>query len=280
MEIKNIILMTIIIWLWVFSLPILMLLSFLSIIPAIIILFTSGCISFAIQCYNYDNIITTSIFRTKANNINWLSWFKSLHVHNKPANNTNYLIISQPHGVLCCGILTGVHFRPNSKTVFAVAPVLFYIPILGWILRELGCIPAEKRLIKKALTMTSVILAIDGVPGIVAIENNTLYIDKRFGAFKIALETNTSIIPTWTTNEYKTYSLLSLPFVEFRKELSNRLGIAIIFPYIFGWKGTWLPKPVDLIVTLGTPIEPGSMSVTVLKREYLNALRRLYSQST
>ena len=128
--------------------------------------------------------------------------------------------------------------------------------------------------------MTSVILAIDGVPGIVAIENNTLYIDKRFGAFKIALETNTSIIPTWTTNEYKTYSLLSLPFVEFRKELSNRLGIAIIFPYIFGWKGTWLPKPVDLIVTLGTPIEPGSMSVTVLKREYLNALRRLYSQST
>ena len=67
----------------------------------------------------------------------------------------------------------------------AVAPILFYIPIFGWMARSCGLIPATNNMIKKALIEKyNVILYLGGIEELIAYEKNELYIKKRWGYLK------------------------------------------------------------------------------------------------
>lgn len=272
MKIKNVISMIIISWLWIFTLPIIILSSFIWLPIGFIILTCSFIISFGFQLYWNNIIVHKSFIRTFITNLKIYKWFytKPIKVPNK------HLILVHPHGILCCGVLSMIHFVKKSTTVLAVAPVLFYIPIFGWILRLAGAIPADYNHIQKALKKHSVILVLDGIAGIIGMEDKTLYIDKRYGAFKIAEKCKRPILPIWVHNEYKTFDVISLPFLSTRKWLSDKIGFPIVFPYICGWYGTWMPKRVSLYILSGEVIKPSRAAE--MKNQHARSIQSLSTQ--
>ena len=207
--------------------------------------------------------------------IPWHLWFKSLTA-DPLSIETPALICSHPHGWVCAGIMLGNHFHPKGpKTYFAVAPLLFWIPIFGWFLYSLRCIPATRRHIKQTLTHSSVILVPGGVPEIVCAESPIirLFLEERYGFARLADTTNTPLIAAWTEGELFTYERITLPFLEARIWLSHQLNLPFTFPYLWGWHGTWLPKPVKLHVSYSKPLMPLQGKDT--KERYMRVLRKL-----
>ena len=253
MKLKNILFMFIITWLWIFTLPILIITSIIWIPIGFFVLFLSFIISFVMQLYMENTIVHKSMIRHFITKLKIHKWFytKPVQIPKKP-----HLILAHPHGILCCGVISMLHFVKKSNTILAVAPILFYIPIFGWLLRYAGAIPATYICIKKALKKHSVIIVLDGIAGIVGMENKTMYVQHRFGAFKIAKQMNVPIIPIWVNNEYKTFDVIALPWNYTRKYISEKICLPIMFPYIFGWYGLWMPKRVRLSITKGEIIKP------------------------
>ena len=160
------------IFIWLFSLPLIMLFAFLCIPLGMLSFVLTVVISLCVQWHHKEDIIVHSRLRNFIKNINLQKWFTSF----KYTNNTKKadLLICHPHGILCCGMI--VHHFNSINTVFAVAPILFYVPIFGWVARSLGLIPASKRMIKKALRQNcTVILYVGGIQELLA-HNEKKYI--------------------------------------------------------------------------------------------------------
>jgi len=230
-------LICVLVFMWIFFLPIFVV-GFLCSVPFFVFaLPTSLVIGGTIYiCYDHvkestvRDIITSGMFEFSQ------FWFgkNCIDVPKKRA-----LICCHPHGVLCTIALFGVHFRPKSKTLIAVAPLLFTVPVIGWLAKHLGAIPSSYESLKKALQHTSVVLIPGGVPEIVCLEEHEQY-TKRWGFLRLAKECACPIISVCGTYNY--YDLIQLPFYNVRKYYSNRFGVPIVFPWVLGWMGTWLPK--------------------------------------
>jgi 1-acyl-sn-glycerol-3-phosphate acyltransferase len=263
--------MFIITWLWIFTFPMLIITSIVWIPMGCLLIVLSLMISFIMQIYMENTIVHESVIRRFITNMEIHKWFytKPVQIQSQPQ-----LILAHPHGILCCGVISMLHFVKKSNTIIAVAPILFYIPIFGWLLRYAGAIPATYAFIKKTLKKHSVILVLDGIAGIVGMENKTLYVENRFGAFKIAKQMNVPILPIWIHNEYNTFDILSLPLNYTRKYISEMIGLPLIFPYIFGWYGLWMPKRVRLSLSKGEIIKP-ELAVEKMKSLHVQTIRSL-----
>ena len=150
--------------------------------------------------------MSSSWLRRMISKIPWLQWFPCniLDVPTTPS-----ILSVHPHGVLCCGAIAGIHLVPESQTLFCVAPILFYVPVLGWIARLLGCIPADYNSMKSAITQGYPLLVVPGgVPELVMAErcdDTAFFIEKRFGFLKLAIETQVPLFPIFSKGETSTY---------------------------------------------------------------------------
>jgi len=232
--------LTIFIWIW--SLPLLILCTLFLMPLAICFLPISIFISIYIK--NYYPVTTQSRLRTLVSSLQLNEWF--------PCNiikiRQQMLISVHPHGLLCCGALAGIHFTPGSTTILCVAPSLFYIPILGWTLHLLGCIPANYNSMLHVLKQGhSLICVPGGVPEIVMAEmgkDSCLY--PRYGFLNLAKIVNVPILSVFVKGECSTFTFFRLPFLKQRTFLSWWLNIPLVFPYFFGHWGMWIPKRVPL----------------------------------
>lgn len=275
MSYKSFISMFFIIFLWVFTLPLMFAICIICLPVGSILLTVSYIISVYVQWYYQENIIANGIMRKIFSKIPFESWFESYTVHKTPAENG--IILAHPHGILCCGMVI-YHFK-NTKSVMAVAPILFYIPIFGWMARSCGLIPATNNMIKKALIEKyNVILYVGGIEELIAHENNELYIKKRWGYLKIIKDLKPNITIAWIQGESQTFFLPPLPFLNLRQYISKKIGFAIMFPWIFGWNSIWIPKPVPLQVNFKVLPTPDSFQLTELKKWYHSNLLQLIRQ--
>ena len=235
----SILLMLTSLFIWAYSIPIILFLIIIG-VPIAIPFFTAALfISTSLQLM-YTKPIPESSLRTFVNNLDFKYWFGSIDRVTLPS--TPHLITSHPHNVFCLGALLCIHFQPKSKTLIAVAPLIFHIPIVGWVAAKAGCIPSSRKSIENALkSKMSVILVPGGVPEVVTYEKNTLYTD-RFGFLTFTFP----ILPVVTTSKH--YYIPQSPFYDLRIFIAKRYHIPIIFPWIFGWKNTWLPKRRPLTV--------------------------------
>ena len=217
------------IFLWMYLIPV-MLLGLVFFFP-IFICIAPVFFLFAILQYYFN--------RETLENIDYRVWFGQ--IDKIDLKNKNYLVAFHPHGILCTGILVGLHFQPNSKTKFAVAPLLINMPIVGMYCEKLGCIPATKKDISNALKKHSVILCPGGIPELVS---GKLY-TRRHGFLKIAQKMDVPILPVVCKTTF--FDTLPLPFVNFRIWIAKTFGIPLMLPP-FGYFLTWLPKrkPVKL----------------------------------
>jgi hypothetical protein len=81
-------------------------------------------------------VVSQSVLRDVVAAIPWHSWFEDFQPltmgrSQEGRNHRGRIIVSHPHGMLTMGVLCGVHLVPGSQTVMCVAPLLFYVPIIG-----------------------------------------------------------------------------------------------------------------------------------------------------
>lgn len=225
---------TIGIFIWMYLLPILIVGTLLCIPFFMFITPMLAAITFTFIMVFKDEFIVRSPYREYMNNIPYHKWFGHYNTVENPDKPT--LITSHDHGVLCMGILLAAHFKPNSKTVFAVAPILFSIPFVGWIAKHVGAIPATEKAICNSLKTTSVIIVPGGIPELIT---DTPY-TRRHGFLRIAQKMDVPILPIKTHTKF--YDIVPIGGFDHRIYVAKHYGIPIMFPWVFGWYGTWLPK--------------------------------------
>lgn len=246
MRIAHIILLGTLTFCWLWLLPMLCV-GFVMCIPfALVLLPTCVVISFTLQYVHHGKIFAKSRLRNAVSSIPWNEWFPCNTIHvRQPC-----VVAVHPHGVICCGALAGIHFVPGSETVFAVAPLLFYVPILGWILRLLGCVPARFPIMLKALRKGyPVIVMPGGVPELVMSEeqnDSKLFLKRRRGFLRLASLTKTSVLCVTVSGECNTYRRILAPCLQQRIYISWRTNVPLTLPIFAGWYGTWLPKRTPL----------------------------------
>lgn len=235
----SILLMFVSLFIWAYSIPLIFILMVIGLPIAFPIFFTAVFISSSLQLF-YKNPICVSKLRTFVNHLDFTYWFGSIDRVKVPEE--AHLIASHPHNIFCLGALLCVHFQPRSKTLIAVAPLIFHIPLLGWVAAQLGCIPANRDSISNALSANmSVILVPGGVPEVVSYEKDKIYTNRHgFLSF------DAPVLPVVTTSKH--YYVPEAPLYDLRMFIAQQYSVPIIFPWIFGWKNTWLPKREALTV--------------------------------
>ena len=235
----SILLMFTSLFVWAYSIPLICIFVALGFPIALPIFATVLFISTSLQLL-YEKPITTSRVRTLLNNLDFVQWFGQ--IDRVPIPEKAHLITSHPHNVFCLGALLCIHFQPKSKTLIAVAPLIFHIPLLGWVAAQVGCIPSSKQSITEALDQRmSVILVPGGVLEVISYERGEIYTN-RYGFLKF----DAPILPVVTTSKH--YHVPEAPLYDLRMLLAKRYSVPIIFPWVFGWKGTWLPRREPLKV--------------------------------
>ena len=248
---------------WLVTLP-LTILGCLLLSPSII-LFTSVSLvlTLYLQTTYLDVLYEGRWVHRCVSAIPFRSWFRNFVVQDARQQKTTPVLYSIfPHGKFCFGPMLGIHFDTKENTKFAVAPILFYIPIFGLILYYVHCIPASRHHIRQALRGGwSVILSTEGIPGIICSEKKrTVYYTKRWGAFRIARDTPTPMVVVWTEGEYDTYDRRSYPLWSLRVWLAHSMQLLVTFPFLWGERvfgvPTFLPKSsCTLVVKISEEID-------------------------
>lgn len=258
-------LMFVVIFLWIFTLPLLFITSVIWLpLGAFLLVFTTT-LSFWIQHMHANDIVLDGTLRSMMRVVDLGSWFDIKYEGSLIPHNS--LILAHPHGILCCGMVC-YHFK-QSNTVFAVAPILFYIPVFGWAARNLGLIPATSVMIREAIKKgASVILYVGGIEELIATEKKELYIKKRWGYLKLIRDLKCNVVCVWTAGEFDTFTLPNIPALRFRQRLAKILGVGIMFPWVFGWNSIWLPRRVPLTVFTSHLTLPSSFELKDLRLWY------------
>ena len=268
MKALHVCLMAFITFFWIWSMPLLFI-GAVCMVPMAVTTLTICCIvTLYLQLFDDGHIKVDHWLRTFMSSIPWHEWF--------PCNQLSFesgVVAIHPHGVLCCGALAGVHFVPGSKTCMCIAPIVFYVPIIGWVARQLGCIPANKEQMMKALELGYPLVVVPGgVPEIVLAElGNDRKRFKRHGFLRIAQQANVPIHVVFVKGECSTFRMFRGPYNAARVWLSWCLNIPCVFPILLGWYGTWLPKRVPLLLSTLTIVSPQ-------KNTYSQALSDLYKK--
>ena len=199
----------------------------------------------------------------------WHDWFEACAV---PSDFGESIVCVHPHGLLSLGTLSMLHFVPGSRTVLAVAPALFYIPIFGLLGPYLGLVPATKKGLQAVLKSERTLLILPGgVPEIVCAEaaECTLFIKRRMGLFKLAFEAGRDLQIIILEGEEKLYRPLCLPSLKQRIWLSWATNLPFMLPWFGGYYGTFIPRPIPLKARLLKLVEVSkATSLFDLKKYY------------
>jgi len=200
-----------------------------------------------------------------------------------------------PHGIsaVAVGIHNGFQITDEKLTPSKIVTHsgVRYFPIFRDILRQIHCIFSDYGEIKEALKTNSITMVIGGVDEMRRLHNKVieLVITRRKGAFRLALETGTPIVPVITYGEVEvfpesddqvlarlnTYMFehfrVSLPFPTF-KSLTNWTNLA--------------SKPLDPILTYtGRPIyvkkveHPNEKHISNLRTIYIERMEELFKET-
>jgi hypothetical protein len=168
------------------------------------------------------------------------------------------LFAFHPHGVLSCGwSFGGVHHMSFSQgdCRWLVAPSLFWFPVMRELINWMDFTSADKKAVRGVLrTGQNVCLMPGGFEEATLYERgkHRVYIKKRFGFIKLALQHGYKVHPVYTFGEecaYHTFPHL----LKFRLKLNEFKVPGVLF---FGRPGCfYLPRAdVDLITVVGKPL--------------------------
>ncbi|CAD7970330.1 unnamed protein product [Amoebophrya sp. A25] len=139
-----------------------------------------------------------------------------------------------------------------------VAPVVMKLPVVGSMLQRLGYLPAGKKHIVKCLEeeRASIGICLDGVAGMFEMtdKKESLYVKKRKGIIKIALQCGAPIVPVYAFGHTQLYTVKQDPF-GFLRTVSVKLD-ASVSPFFgrFGWFMGPAKRDMAVAMCLGDPL--------------------------
>ncbi|CAL8071228.1 unnamed protein product [Calicophoron daubneyi] len=214
-----------------------------------------------------------------------------------------YLVGYHPHGISPIGLFTSFMTEANqfSKVFTKLTPVVagdsrhFYMPLWRDLLLNLGVISVSEKSLMHVLDPNKeenkgnfVIVLVGGVPEMLESHphHNVLYMRRRYGFFRLALQTGSSLIPCLTFGELSLVDQLPNEPGSLTRSIQEyflkRIGTPLPFPYPYGIGP--IPHRVPVYTVVGAPIpcerisHPSREQVSKLKELYLKKLSELYQR--
>ena len=214
-----------------------------------------------------------------------------------PEKHGNFLFGYHPHGLSSVGAMGA--FGPQHADVAKMLGGLevagctlesnFRIPVVREFLLAMGAISVSERSIKTALNAGRAVMVVLGGA------NEALYakplthdvvIRRRFGFFRIALETGSAVVPVYSFGENDVYDQVDTGFTRRVNGFFVKY-FGFFIPLYFGGIQTPLnpvPKRRVIITVIGDPIEvernpqPSAEEVERLKQKYIAGLVDIFDK--
>ncbi|KAM5221880.1 diacylglycerol O-acyltransferase 2-like protein 6 [Ctenodactylus gundi] len=221
----------------------------------------------------------------------------------------NYIIASHPHGVLSFGAFinyateaTGfAKIFPSVTPFLATLEGIFWIPIVREYVMSNGLCPVSKVSLKHILTQkdsgNAVIIVVGGATEVLLCRPgaSTIYLNRRKGFVKLALETGAYLVPSYSFGENEVYNQETFPegtwlrFFQknFQEAIKTVLGLNICTFHGRGLtRRSWgfLPfnRPIATVVGEPLPVpkiaKPNEETVDKYHALYISAVRKLFDQ--
>ncbi|CAB9521814.1 Diacylglycerol O-acyltransferase 2-like protein 6 [Seminavis robusta] len=227
---------------------------------------------------------------TERNTTKYLSvkfvWPQS--VHRPQLEDTPVLFCIVPHGVVSWGIAAYPLWSKlwNDRICrWAMAPVVLKIPIVRYLARKVGYIPAKAQPILETLTkrQENVGVVLDGIAGMFQFhtQQETAFIQQRKGIVKIALRAGVPIVPVYGFGHTSLYTVCVDPLGVLER-VSQKLQVSLT-PFTGRWG--WIlgpPRRVPVTVALGDPVfcpqiaDPTQEDIDTYHAELLDKYRVLF----
>lgn len=229
---------------------------------------------------------------TERNNTKYLNiqFVWPVSVHRPQWDDQPLIFCLVPHAVAPMG---GTAYPLWSKLFndrvcrWTCAPIVLQLPIVGYLVRKIGYIPAKAQNIHETLTKReeNVGIILDGIAGMFHQDAKTerACLKNRKGIVKIALKAGAPLVPVYGFGHTALYTVVVDPFGVLEK-LSIALQTALT-PF-FGRFGWFLgpPKRVPVAVVLGEPVTcpqmdaPTQADIDLYHAKLLQAYTTLFEQ--
>lgn len=206
------------------------------------------------------------------------------------------IFIFHPHGVL--SIANTFHIG-TTLTDWATRPIkatmidsLFWLPFAKELLEKLNVVGSKYESMKGVLDEgESLTVCLGGVKEILYTEPNTmkLSIKNKRGAFKLALQTGTSLVPVISYGENELFEILDTPWLRPIQSIFIQYGLYLPVPTLkscSSWfRIPWEPLKTPIRTVVGKPIkvsqiaEPSDNDIIELRQAYFKALTELYEET-
>ncbi|CAL8071300.1 unnamed protein product, partial [Calicophoron daubneyi] len=213
----------------------------------------------------------------------------------------NYLLGYHPHGLFTMGAAAcfgteAVGFSkvfPELRPWCAVHPNFFRFPLLREFALFMGLLGATYNEIRYRLDPkicgqkgNLVLVAVGGAAEMLETrpDRYTLYLKRRFGIFKLALQTGSSLIPCLSFGDTKLYNIIRSKKGTFMRKVEQLIHSWTDVPMVLFYANGLAPyrKPIYAVVGAPIPCErvsnPTREQVAEVKLKYVEALRKMFDR--
>jgi 2-acylglycerol O-acyltransferase 2 len=232
------------------------------------------------------------------------------------ANGTPILIGLEPHGVLPLQMAAIADYylfdgairtardhecfkneeeRQRLRDAFAVSSAfasssIFYVPLVRHLWPWLGLDPISRYHVKKVLSNGGVAIIVPGgVSEVLKMEKEreVVYLRKRYGFVKIAIQSGAALMPAYAFGATRTYSWWRLGPPLMTKKLAERISKILLFAPIVFWGRFFGPCPRRgrVVTVYGPPIEvkqtdePTQEYVREVLDKFIEELEKVYREN-
>eukprot|EP00850_Spirogloea_muscicola_P000686 SM000002S05766 [mRNA] locus=s2:2062972:2065236:- [translate_table: standard] len=197
-----------------------------------------------------------------------------------------YILACHPHGRMFYsnGVLMQLQswrkkILPHGDMFLAAADGFFFVPIVRNVFHAVGIVPADRKSIARKLRGGDhVAIMVGGVKEVclgTSEDTDSLYLLRRKGFIKIAMQENAGVIPIYHFNENELFKHEPLWLLRFWERVNKYINVGAPF-----MRGIWnLPMPFrrHLLVAIGEPVfHQTGESVDEFHARYVAALSDLY----
>ncbi|GAQ82391.1 diacylglycerol O-acyltransferase [Klebsormidium nitens] len=197
-----------------------------------------------------------------------------LHPHGRVMYST--ALISQLHDVFRRVLPEG-----GGDVFGAIAAAFFYVPFVRNWFYMLGAISAAKPSMRAQLERgNNVAIVVGGVKEVCLPtypDKDVLYLKKRFGFIKLALETKAGLVPVYFFNENSLFKPQPLRFLKFWEAVNHYVPIGV--PLFHGFWNLPFPYQRDLLMAFGEPLfAKDGETVEEFHSRYVEAVKQLFNK--
>ena len=224
-----------------------------------------------------------------------IDWEDERAYHAAAEKGTPHLIGLEPHSVLPLSIVAfGKYFFYTESTPACVrdaralaTPAIFVVPFLRQLWTWLGMEAIDRKSMLSVLRAGRTALIIPGgVAECLEMRRGveTVYLRKRFGFVKLAIQTGASLMPAFAFGQSETYSYVRLgPPLCSEKTVSRIAAVIRLAPMAFWGRGlSFVPRRVRMKIVVGRPVEttkeenPSNERVAAKLAEFIDEMVRLH----